>query len=155
MPTRERAGRPPLRPSDRRDHTVGVRLNDAEYARLKANASRVRRAPPAYLRLLALQALPPSVPPINRAAWLRMSDAAADLNRLVTLLREGRGVVSDDVLAAIRAELYGIRMALLGRLPSGEEIPSSVSEDGRDGYDEVELAVRGDGGLDDSEHREG
>jgi hypothetical protein len=106
----------PRSPSPRR-HQVGVRLTDAERARLEGLAGRGGIAE--YLRAAAFgQAprLPLQVPPVNADAWRALAPGLANLNQLTRLAHEGRAVGTDllPVLDDVRRRLVAVRAALIG-----------------------------------------
>ena len=67
---RRRRGPAPLDATDKRGHTVSVRLNDAELARLDSQRDAVQMQRGEYLRAAALHRLPPTIPAANREATL-------------------------------------------------------------------------------------
>jgi hypothetical protein len=60
--------------TDKRGHTVSVRLNDAELARLDSQRDAVQMQRGEYLRAAALHRLPPTIPEVNREAWASWRD---------------------------------------------------------------------------------
>lgn len=109
--TRQRVakrGPRPLPDRERRDHCVSVRLNAAELAQLDDVRGRFQRGE--WLRIAALDQLPPSIPAINRDAWLELARAAANLNQLAKHINQ-RG---DADPVRIGVELGAFRRALLG-----------------------------------------
>jgi len=66
-----------------------VRLNDAELARLDALREPVHMQRGEYLRAAALHRLPPSIPAVNRQAWVELARTAANLNQLAHRLNAG------------------------------------------------------------------
>lgn len=105
---RRRTGPEPLPAAEKRGHCVSVRLNAAELARLDAVRGRFQRGE--WLRMAALDRLPPTVPEINREAWTDLSRAAGNLNQIARHLNES-GIDDAD---AIRAELAVFRAMLIG-----------------------------------------
>ena len=77
---RRRRGPAPLDATDKRGHTVSVRLNDAELARLDSQRDAVQMQRGEYLRAAALHRLPPTIPEVNREAWAALARTAANLN---------------------------------------------------------------------------
>ena len=128
MPPRERIGRPPLQPEQRRSRTVGVRLSNAEYAELEKRATRAGQSPATYLRLATLgpASAPRVVPVANREAWLQLSGIAADFHRLTNAVRSGQPLddAASSLLSDLRRELFSLRMALLGKTPDGSDLDS-------------------------------
>ena len=107
-----RRGPAPLPAAEKRQHCVSVRLNADELARLDGVRGQFQRGE--WLRMAALDRLPPTVPELNRQAWADLARAAANLNQLARHLNEGRGSTDAD---AIRSELSAFRLALIGAQP--------------------------------------
>lgn len=108
---RRRRGPAPLDAADKRRHSVSVRLNDAELARLDALREPVRMQRGEYLRAAALHRLPPSIPAVNRQAWAELARTAANLNQLAHRLNAGETLALDEVRAAVddfRRRLIGV-----------------------------------------------
>lgn len=109
---RRRRGPAPLDAADKRRHSVSVRLNDAELARLDALREPVRMQRGEYLRAAALHRLPPSIPAVNRQAWAELARTAANLNQLAHRLNAGDALPLAEVRAALdafRRDLIGVR----------------------------------------------
>lgn len=91
----------PLDAKDKRTHTVSVRLNAAELDQLDQLRAERKLQRGAYMRAAFMQSLPPSVPELNRKAWLELSKSAANLNQIAKALNQGKsvgvGVVLDEV----------------------------------------------------------
>lgn len=86
---RRRRGPAPLDAADKRGHTVSVRLNEAELARLDLLRDAVQMQRGEYLRAAALHRLPPTIPAINREAWAELAREAANLNQFAKHLNQG------------------------------------------------------------------
>ncbi|MDC9908884.1 hypothetical protein PSX32_21110 [Shigella flexneri] len=86
---RRRRGPAPLDATDKRRHTVSVRLNDAELARLDSQRDAVQMQRGEYLRAAALHRLPPTIPAMNREQWAELARTAANLNQIARHLNEG------------------------------------------------------------------
>ncbi|MBC3946232.1 hypothetical protein H8S21_12950 [Erwinia persicina] len=102
-----------LPPNRIRKHTITVRLNDIELA--KVNGSRNQLSKSCWLRSSALQQLPPSVPEINKEAWQELTGSLQKLNDLTLfLLRRGEDAqpLSQEV-SALKLKLSHVRDALL------------------------------------------
>ncbi|MDQ0630995.1 hypothetical protein [Pantoea agglomerans] len=102
-----------LPPNRIRKHTVTVRLNDIELA--KVNGSRNQLSKSCWLRSSALKQLPPSVPEINKEAWQELTGSLQKLNDLGSfLLRRGKDAqpLSQEV-RALKVKLSHVRDALL------------------------------------------
>lgn len=107
---RRRRGPVPLDAADKREHTVSVRLNEAELARLDAQRSAVQMQRGEYLRAAALHRLPPAIPVVNREAWMALSRTAANLNQIAKRLNVGDSVILEELVD----ELAAFRRALIG-----------------------------------------
>ncbi|MGC0839330.1 MULTISPECIES: hypothetical protein [Pantoea] len=102
-----------LPPNRIRKHTITVRLNDIELA--KVNGSRNQLSKSCWLRSSALQQLPPSVPELNKEAWQQLTASLQKLNDLGSfLLRRGEDAQPlSQELTALKAKLSHVRDALL------------------------------------------
>lgn len=102
-----------LPPNRIRRHTVTVRLNDIELA--KVNDLRNQASKSCWLRSSALQQLPPIVPEPNQEAWQELTGSLQKLNDLGSfLLRRGEDAqpLSQEV-SALKVKLSHVRDALL------------------------------------------
>jgi hypothetical protein len=106
---KRRYGPAPLDPEEKRTHTVSVRLNPAELEQLDKAREPVNLQRGEYLRCAALDQLPPTIPEINRKAWLELSKSAANLNQIAKKLNEGDQVEAEE----IAKELKSFRMGLI------------------------------------------
>ena len=71
--------------------------------------------------MAALSQVPPTIPTLNREAWLELSRAAANLNQLARHLNEGNEGAQHET-GRITSELREFRAALLGiRFDDGDE----------------------------------
>jgi Mobilization protein NikA len=106
---RSRRGPGPLDPTDKRDHCVSVRLNDRELALLNERRGKFQRGE--WLRMAALDKLPPMIPPLNQQAWAELARASANLNQIARELNFKRtpGGLQDQ-LAEFRAALIGAQL---------------------------------------------
>ncbi|WP_397323638.1 hypothetical protein [Pantoea agglomerans] len=102
-----------LPPNRIRKHTITVRLNDIELA--KVNGSRNQLSKSCWLRSSALQQLPPSVPELNKEAWQQLTASLQKLNDLGSfLLRRGEDAQPlSQELTALKVKLSHVRDALL------------------------------------------
>lgn len=108
---RRRTGPDPLPTAERRGHCVSVRLNAAELQQLDDIRGPFQRGE--WLRMAALDRLPPTVPEINREAWTDLARAAGNLNQITRHLNEGGTADAEAIraeLAAFRAMLIGVRL---------------------------------------------
>jgi len=121
---RSRRGPVPLGAEAKRGHTVSVRLNPAELALLDDRRAGVRMQRGEYLRSAALHALPPTVPEVNRAAWVELARTAANLNQIAHRMNAGHEVAFDEVRAtvqALRDDLIGVRFDVQEDEDEGED----------------------------------
>ncbi|MGB9620460.1 MAG: plasmid mobilization relaxosome protein MobC, partial [Armatimonadota bacterium] len=99
-------------------HTVSSRLSLDELRLLDERRSVVRMRRGEYLRTAALSQLPPSIPAINREAWVELSRFGANLNQIARHLNEGQSPsdcagLRDQIAACLRT-LADVRRALIG-----------------------------------------
>lgn len=109
---RRRRGPAPLDPAEKRVHSVSVRLNDAELARLDTQRKAVRMQRGEYLRAAALHRLPPTIPELNREAWVALARTTANLNQIAHRLNSGDALPLAEVrvmLDAFRRDLIGVK----------------------------------------------
>lgn len=102
-----------LPPNRIRRHTVTVRLNDIELA--KVNGSRNQLSKSCWLRSSALQQLPPIVPELNQEAWHQLTASLQKLNDLTSFLNR-RGTDAQPLsqeVTALKIKLSHVRDALL------------------------------------------
>lgn len=102
-----------LPPNRIRRHTVTVRLNDIELA--KVNDLRNQASKSCWLRSSALQELPPSVPEVNKNAWQELTRSLQKLNELTSFLNR-RGTDAQPLsqeVNALKMKLSHVRDALL------------------------------------------
>lgn len=112
---RLRRGPIPLDAVEKREHTVSVRLNVAELARLDLLRDRVAMKRGEYLRAAALHLLPPIIPEINQEAWVSLARVVGNLNQYQAAINEGRASGhSSEVLAELSDLVQGLRRDLLG-----------------------------------------
>ena len=96
-----------------REHCVSVRLNARELAQLNASRGPFQRGE--WMRMAALDQLPPTVPSLNRDAWLELSRLAANLNQAQAAVN--RGDISDyphDIFNDLRSAVTELRLDLIG-----------------------------------------
>ena len=106
---RRRRGPGTLDPQEKREHCVSVRVNARELAQLDERRSPYQRGE--WLRMAALDKLPPTIPAINLQAWSELARAAANLNQIAHALNAGSkpGGLQDQ-LAKFRAALIGAQL---------------------------------------------
>jgi Bacterial mobilisation protein (MobC) len=107
---RRRYGPKPLAESDRRGHTVSVRLNAGELAQVNTQRAKVKMQRGEYLRTAALHHLPPSIPELNQTAWIELSRIGSNLNQIAHRLNAGDALP----IAEVQAVLSELRRALIG-----------------------------------------
>ena len=83
-----RRGPEPLPVEELRTHVVSVRLNAAELIGLDHQRAPAQMQRGEYLRCAALHRLPPTIPPLNREAWVSLARAAGNLNAITRRLHE-------------------------------------------------------------------
>ncbi len=103
---KKRHGPEPL--PDARTHCVSTRLNDSELKQLDMQRGRLARGE--YLRCGALDELPPTIPTINRDAWVSLSRAASNLNTIGKAINQSDDVSHDEIIQALKE----FRAALIG-----------------------------------------
>lgn len=110
-----RRGPVPLPAADKRGHCVSVRLNGRELAQLDVQRGRFQRGE--WVRMAALDQLPPTVPEANVQAWAELARLAANLNQAQTSINRGDTdshqveLLQDlrEAVATLRRELVGVR----------------------------------------------
>lgn len=103
-----RRGPKPLPAGEKREHCVSVRLNDAELALVDAQRGHRQRGE--WLRMAAIDQLPPTIPALNREAWAALSKSAGNLATVGNAMRKGAYVEAEqlrEVVATFRAALIG------------------------------------------------
>mgnify|MGYP001499143489 CR=1 FL=1 len=105
---RRRRGPGTLDPQEKREHCVSVRVNARELAQLDERRGNFQRGE--WLRMAALDKLPPTVPSINSQAWAELARAAANLNQLAKAVNAGARVEK----GGLRDQLNEFRAALIG-----------------------------------------
>lgn len=110
--TKRKRGPKPKTDADRRPHAVACRLTDEELALCDARRGGLSRG--AWLRIGALQNLPPTVPEINREAWAELSRAAANLNQIAKRLNAAHPAGDVQLVEYLMTELAQFRSKLVG-----------------------------------------
>lgn len=111
-----RRGPVPLLAAERRDHCVSVRLNVSELAQLDRQRGRFQRGE--WLRMSALDRLPPAVPEANAQAWADLARLAANLNQAQAAINAGRAAEHDrSLLEDLARAVADLRRALVGVHP--------------------------------------
>lgn len=105
---RHRRGPKPKPPEELRTHCVSVRLSAAELEQLDAKRGPLQRGE--WLRVAALDRLPPIIPELNRQTYSELARSAANLNQLA--FRANSGEMPE--LGELRAALKQFRDALIG-----------------------------------------
>ena len=108
MDRSSKRGPAPLAEVDKRSHCVSSRMSLSELAWLDDNRGAHRRGE--YLRIAAMDKIPPTIPAINVEAWSTLAKAAGNLATLATAMRSGTYIDMGD----INAQLKEFRMALIG-----------------------------------------
>jgi len=118
-------GPDPLPSDQRRRHSVGVYLTDAERSQLEALAIPggtaglselgIRRRLARHLRTAGLESAPPQIPAINRQAWASLSRVAGNLNHYQAAINEGQATgYPPEVLEELRDQVQALRRELIG-----------------------------------------
>jgi len=105
----------PLSAAEKRGHCVSVRLNHGELAQLDGVRGRFQRGQ--WLRMAALDQLPPVGPAVNVQAWAELARLASNLNQAQAAINRRDGdthqieVLQDirKAVATLRRELIGVR----------------------------------------------
>ncbi len=105
---RSRRGPVSLDPSEKREHCVSVRLNVVELATLNERRGPYQRG--SWLRMAALDKLPPTIPALNAQAWAELARSAANLNQLARAVNAGATIEK----GGLRDQLNEFRAALIG-----------------------------------------
>ncbi|RCV86039.1 plasmid mobilization relaxosome protein MobC [Vreelandella rituensis] len=107
-----KGGAPALPHEQKRTHTVSTRFNKAELHELDRLSISVGLRRGEYLRLAAFQALPPTIPELNKSAWFELSKAASNLNQIAHQLNK-KGVEVDVDIEEISNMLSFFRQILI------------------------------------------
>lgn len=112
---RRKSGPVPLAPADRRDHCVSVRLNSSELDWLDEARAGVKMQRGEYLRHAAAGKLPPTIPAINRGAWLDLAKVIGNLNQRQRQINEGLSTdYPAELLTDLSDQVQQLRRQLLG-----------------------------------------
>ena len=111
---RRRRGPKPLDAVVKREHCVSVRLNADELSRLDEQRAPVNMQRGEYLRAAALHRLPPTIPSVNRDAWVELSRLASNVNQLARAANEGRADLPDVDLVELYRMVGDLRLSLIG-----------------------------------------
>jgi hypothetical protein len=109
---------------------VSVRVNESELAQLDYRRGLVNMQRGEYLRVAAIDQLPPTIPEVNLLAWRELSRSAANLNQIAKHLNQGGDLEIED----IKNELSAFRQFLIGALISAfdkNDPPESEGENER------------------------
>lgn len=110
---RRRRGPEPLDAAVKREHCVSVRLNLDELERLDAQRAPVNMQRGEYLRAAALHRLPPTIPSVNRDAWVELSRLSSNVNQLARAVNEGRADLPNVDLAELYRAVADLRLSLI------------------------------------------
>lgn len=105
---KSKRGPKPIETAEKRTHTVSVRLNAAELDLLDKRRGKFLRGE--WMRMAALEKLPPSIPAVNLEAWQKLARSSANLNQIALKLNGGHSVDAAEI-ARVLAEF---RLSLLG-----------------------------------------
>lgn len=119
---KRRPGPPPSPAEARRCKRVAVHFTMAEYDEILRKTGGIPTMVPAYLRNAALNRLPPTVPEINREAWVKLAQMTSVLDRIAQHLDDKDRIEIfrlRDALARFRGALIGADLTR----SSGEDTP--------------------------------
>lgn len=105
---RKQSGRKDLTPTQRREHCVSVRLNDAELERLDIARGRHQRGE--ALRMISMDKLPAPVPEINVALRADLGRSLGNLATIATAMRAGNFAELGEIkilISELRNQLLG------------------------------------------------
>jgi hypothetical protein len=120
-----RRGPSPLDASEKRIHCVSVRLNDGELAKLDGVRGRYQRGE--WLRMAGIGKLPPTIPSVNREAWVVLATVVSNLNQYQAAINQGRAhAIPAGVLEALQEQVQALRRDLIGA--NSEEDPDEGDE---------------------------
>ena len=115
LPKRKRRGPKRLAALDLRTHTVSVRLNPRELADLDTARHMVQMQRGEYLRDAWMGKLPPTIPPINREAWLSLARVAGNLNQRQRQINDGsQSDYPPEQLTELLQQVQRLRVELIG-----------------------------------------
>ena len=109
-PPQRRRGPPPFKAEQLRAQRLSVFMTPVERAEIEKRAAAVHLRPAAYLREAALSRLPPSIPELNKTAWVELSRIGGNLNQIAHQLNAGESLP----IAEIQQALGELRRALIG-----------------------------------------
>ena len=101
---------------EKRDHCVSTRFNNEELSQLDDRRGVHQRGQ--WLRMVALDNIPPTIPTLNQQAWLALERLAKDLKQ-VPSAEKGNGLKSHQtiVIADLMDAISTLRLQLLGVKP--------------------------------------
>lgn len=108
-----RGGRKPLPAELRRTHSVNCRLNGEELSILDSKRGKRQRGE--WLRMAALDRLPPIISSLNKEKWAELGRLGSNINRIL-ISAEGSGQISpelNELIAATLSEIQALRSELL------------------------------------------
>lgn len=109
-------GRKELPEHEKRKHPITCRLTDAELS--LANQRRGALTCGEWMRRGALASIPPTIPALNREAWIELARLSSNLNQIAKRLNQtGKMEVSK-----VKEEVEALRRAILNvQLEGGEQ----------------------------------
>ena len=105
---RRRRGPKPLPVNEKREHCISVRVNNAELAIVDAQRGPRQRGE--WLRMAAIDRLPPSIPSINQQTYALLAKTAGNLATIANAMRGGAFVE----LGTLRKAVKEFRDTLIG-----------------------------------------
>ena len=114
---RRNVGPAPIAVADLRTYTVSARFNLVELCTLDTMRSLVKMQRGEFLRAASLHVLPPTIPPVNKEAWLALARANSNLNQLSAFCNSMQnGAASLVQIGDIHIVLTEFRNALIAAL---------------------------------------
>lgn len=101
-----------LRSSEKRALCVSSRMNEAELEWLDGARGHMPRGE--YLRSAAMGVLPPTIPAINREAWLSLARLLSNINQYQAQVNQGFATAyPDGVISELLFEIKELRKSLI------------------------------------------
>ena len=122
---RRQVGPVPIAVADLRTCTVSTRFNLVELCKLDTARALVRMQRGEFLRAASLHVLPPTIPSVNKEAWVALARANSNLNQLSAVcnsMQNGApGVVDIDDIRLVLSEFRNALIAALKASSFGAE----------------------------------
>jgi hypothetical protein len=108
---KSKRGPKPIDPIAKRSHCVSTRLNTAELHALDAQRGEFQRGE--WMRMAALDKLPPSIPEVNRLSYIELGRIGANLNQVARRLNTSKVIE----IIEVKSLLDDLRLSLLDAKP--------------------------------------